>query len=181
MNNSHFLHDRRGASLVTYALVLPLLILVIFGAATVWRVLSIKESMDLATYEAARYLSQVGRDLGNRPGIYYDVDAWEREAHERVDDWVQGQILRNPFVGGEDTLEITIRGPVELDCTPWLSPRHNRAAENVRFTVSTSLRLQSAVEIPFMSSWTFTLHERHSDLVECPRYFNDPPEEGDVF
>lgn len=50
-------HDR-GASTVTYALVLPLVVLLIFGTFEVWRIVSIRESMERGVYRAARHLSQ---------------------------------------------------------------------------------------------------------------------------
>lgn len=178
---SIFLRDRRGASLVTYALVLPLLIMLIFGAATVWRVISVKQSMDLATYEAVRFLSQEGRDLGLSPALYYDPELWRKEAYELVEPWMQGQIRRNSFVDEEDTLEVEIVPPIELDCSRWARTDHERPLENVRFRVTTRLTLKTPIQIPYMSAWAFTFEERHGDIVECPRYFRDPPDEGDVF
>jgi hypothetical protein len=53
-----FLHDKKGASLVTYVLVLPLFLLLVLGAYEVWRLIAVKESLYLGTYRAARYLAQ---------------------------------------------------------------------------------------------------------------------------
>jgi hypothetical protein len=51
-------HNKRGASTVTYAMVLPLFILLIFGTFEIWRVISIRQSMERGVYRAARLLSQ---------------------------------------------------------------------------------------------------------------------------
>jgi len=181
---SSFLQDRRGASLVTYTLILPLLLMLVFGASTVWEIISVKQSMDVATYEAARYLSHEGRRIAAQAPPYYNPDGWERIAHDEIDGWVQDQIRRNPFVSPADTVEIEIVPPIDVDCNPWYAAPTNksRAPENIRFTVTARLRLESSIQIPFVGSpATFTLRESHSDMVECPRFRGNPPDEGGIF
>ncbi|MFQ5859227.1 MAG: hypothetical protein ACE5LU_26805, partial [Anaerolineae bacterium] len=53
----------------------------------------------------------------------------------------------------------------------------------IRFTVITELELKSLIQIPFLkdSPLTFALREKHSELVECPRFAGDPPDEGEIF
>jgi len=51
-------YRERGASTVTYALVLPLFILLVFGTFEIWRIVSIRQSMERGVYRAARHLSQ---------------------------------------------------------------------------------------------------------------------------
>lgn len=174
---SNFFRDRRGASLVTYALALPLLILLIFGAATVWRVISVKQSMDLATYEAARYLAREGRDFVS--SYHYSAEEWKAIAHGRIDAFVSDQIQRNPFVGEREVL-IGIVPPLNVDCGAQSVVNRHRALNDIRFTVTTSLTIDVPTRVPFGSLLSFTLRESHSDLVECPR-FQNPPDEGDIF
>ncbi len=182
--SSPFFQDRRGTSLVTYSLVLPMFLMLIFGAATVWQVISVKQSMDAATYEAARYLSREGRRIAARALPYYDADAWARTAHEEIDEWLREQIRRNPFVDQSDDIQIEIVPPVDVECNPWGAYIMNtsRAPENIRFTVTTRLVFNSSIQIPFVGSpLNFTLQESHSELVECPRFRSRPPDEGPIF
>ena len=71
---SSFRYRERGESTVTYALVLPLFILLVFGTFEIWRIVSIRQSMELGVYRAARYLSQHHLRYG---------DAWDL-AHSEV-------------------------------------------------------------------------------------------------
>ncbi len=43
---------------MTYALVLPLFILLVFGTFEIWRIVSIRQSLERGIYRAARHLSQ---------------------------------------------------------------------------------------------------------------------------
>ena len=58
-----FLHDKQGASLVTYVLILPIFLLLVLGAYEVWRLIAVKQSLYLGTYRAARYLAQNPGDV----------------------------------------------------------------------------------------------------------------------
>jgi hypothetical protein len=49
--------DKRGAILVQTVVILPILILVVFGGFEVWKVMSVKGALTSGTSEAARYLS----------------------------------------------------------------------------------------------------------------------------
>ena len=50
--------DERGSSLITYALVLPLFIVLLFGTFEAFRLMSIRHSLHLGLYRAARWVSQ---------------------------------------------------------------------------------------------------------------------------
>lgn len=181
---SSFFGDRRGATMVTYSLVLPLFLLIIFGAATIWRVISLKQSTDVATYEAARYLSHEGRRIAARALPYYNPDGWAQIAYAEVEPEIQDLIRRNPFVHDGDVIQVEIVPPVDVDCNPWGAAVTNdsRAPENIGFTVTTRLSVESPIQIPFIERpLTLTLQESHSEMVECPRYQGDPPDEGPIF
>lgn len=176
-----FLIDRRGTSLVTYTLVLPIMLLLVFGTATMWRIISIRHSVDLATYEAARYLSRQGRYLVQPPG---SSERWAEAAYERVYGFIDAQIRRNPFVAGDDTVEVEIIPPVGVDCptVPPGTPNHLRVPEEIRFTVITTLTVRAPLRTPFLPSFSLTLREAYDDVVECPRAFMvSPPPEGDTY
>ncbi|MFQ5593454.1 MAG: TadE/TadG family type IV pilus assembly protein, partial [Anaerolineae bacterium] len=180
---STFLRDRRGATVATYAVVLPLFFLVIFGSATLWRVISIKQSVDVVTYEAARYLSREGRRIAARALPYYDAEGWRRIALDEIDPWIQEQVRRNPFVDAGDVIEVDVDPPVDVDCNPWgaVVTNDSRAPENIGFTVRTKVTLASPIQVPFMEPFVFSLQESHREMVECPRFRGNPPDEGEIF
>lgn len=178
-----FLRDRRGATVATYAVVLPLFLLIIFGSATLWQVISIKQSMDVATYEAARYLSREGRRIAARALPYYDADRWRQIALDEIGPWVEEEIRRNPFVDAGDHIEVDVVPPIDVDCNPWgaVVTNDSRAPENIGFKVIAELTLESPIQVPFMKPFTFSLQESHNDMVECPRFQGNPPDEGEIF
>ena len=180
---STFLHDRRGATVATYAVVLPLFLFIIFGSATLWQVISIKQSMDVVSYEAARYLSREGRRIAARALPYYDAEGWRRIALDEIDPWVQEQIRRNPFVDAGDDIVVDVVPPIDVDCNPWgaVVTNDSRAPENIGFKVIVELTRESPIQVPFMDPFTFALRESHSDMVECPRFRGNPPDEGEIF
>ena len=49
--------DKRGSILIQTVIILPILVLVVFGGSEVWKVMSVKQSLTSGTSEAARYLS----------------------------------------------------------------------------------------------------------------------------
>jgi len=78
-----FFKDKKGATVVTYALILPLLILLIFGTVEIWRVMAVRQSLNLGVYQAMRTLSWQGRLWLPR-----DQSAWELLATERARDTI---------------------------------------------------------------------------------------------
>lgn len=90
-----WMEDERGSSTVTTAVTMPLLLVVLFGAFGLFRVMTFKWALDRGTREAAQYLGeeasfweerlevgkplQVGQDPnlieGVPPADYYDIEA----------------------------------------------------------------------------------------------------------
>ena len=48
---------QRGTVLIQFVLVLPVLLILVFGSFALWKVVSAKQSLISGTYQAARYLS----------------------------------------------------------------------------------------------------------------------------
>ena len=151
--------DERGTTLVTYALVLPLLILLIFGSFAVWRIMGIRQSLYLGTYQAARELCARGRGLGP------NQDRWVQVAEPLVRDWVE----KNRLVPSGYALNVDVTLPNSWAC--------GAAVEDVLFTVQAQLTLPSPIHIPYLAPINMTLTERHTSYVECPRGWAPPREE----
>lgn len=177
-----FLSDRRGTSLVTYTLVLPVLLLLVFGTATAWRMIAIRHSVDLAAFEAVRLLSREGRTLVQP----YDAETWRERAYEAVYPFIEAQIRRNPFVADDDPIQVEITPPIDVLCPGpefgAVQPNYLRPPEKIRFTLAITVVIQKPFDIPFLSDFHLTLHEAYDDVVECPRAFkSEPPDEGDIY
>jgi hypothetical protein len=52
------LRDERGVSVVSYAVLLPLFLLLLFGGYYVWQIVAVKQSLNRATYMAVRAVSR---------------------------------------------------------------------------------------------------------------------------
>jgi hypothetical protein len=157
--------DQRGATLVTYILVLPIIILLIFGSFAVWRIMVIRQSLYLGTYQAARELSWRGRDLGLNEGV------WEGIA----DSIVRTEVEKNHLIEGGSTLDVAVTLPSTLAC-PYFAPSA-RPINDILFTVKATLVLPTPIRIPYLDPISVTLTEQRTSFVECPRKWNPPPEQ----
>jgi hypothetical protein len=170
--------DQRGATLVTYVLVLPLLILLIFGSFAVWRIMAIRQTLFLGTYKAAWELSWQGRDLGldNQE----EKEKWVEIAYDIIEAEVKGNHLVDiPPDDLPDYLDVTVTHPIELACPR--DPDDSRPIDDILFTVEATLTLPTPIRIPFLDPINLlTLTEQHTSYVECPRGW-DPPEEEHIY
>ena len=131
----------RGAVFAQVLLILPILILVVFGGYTVWKVASVKHSLHSGTYQATRYLclNPVNPPV---PGIWEEV----------VMELVTREMENNGLAHGVSQPQalVTFFGD-ELSC-------------GLRFTVDTWVNLR--IDIPYLSM-SLTLRDRHDGWVEC--------------
>ena len=101
----------RGSQLVQLALVIPMLLLLLYGAFEVWRVMQARDGLQEGVYQAVLYLSTYGLDV--ETGTVRD-EAWQL-AREIVAEGVVG----TGIVGASDLagLQISLTyDPGELDC-----------------------------------------------------------------
>jgi hypothetical protein len=141
MNRVSWVRDRKGAVLVQTLLILPILVLIVFGGYTVWKVASVKHSLHSGTYQATRYLCL-------NPVDPLDPERWE----DVVEEIVAREKENNRLADGASLLPalVTIHGN-SLEC-------------GLRFTVETWMRVQ--IGMPRLST-TLTLGDRHEGWVEC--------------
>jgi hypothetical protein len=166
--------DQRGATLVTYVLVFPLLILLIFGSFAVWRIMAIRQTLFLGTYKAAWELSQQARELP-----LDDPNEWWEIADSTIREEVEGRGGKggNPLIESGYTLNVVVTLPNILACPP---VHDSRPITDILFTVEATLSLPAPVRIPFLDPEPITLTERHTSFVKCPRGW-DPPEEEHIY
>jgi len=152
--------DKRGATVVTYALLFPILILLIFGGFEVWKVISIKQSLNAGTYQAARHLSNEVYNEGRH--LPDDPDDWEVEA-EVIAKGIIARELEKTFVGSDAAfdVEVTIETPDRSKCE-WI------------FSVRAELPLPWTTVIPYLPSRNMLLVEQHTSYIECTDYWVPP-------
>ena len=76
-----FSDDERGATLVEFALIMPLLLLLIFGIAEFGRFIAVATEVETASRDAARYGSAVGPSVNGIPR-YTDCDEIRNAARQ---------------------------------------------------------------------------------------------------
>jgi hypothetical protein len=158
--------DQRGATLVTYILVLPIIILLIFGSFAVWRIMVIRQSLYLGTYQAARELSWRGRDLGLNEGVWQGI----------ADSIVRTEVEKNHLIEGGSTLDVAVTLPSTLACGgPYTYTA--RPINDILFTLKATLILPTPIRIPYLEPINVTLTEQRTSFVECPRRWDPPPEQ----
>lgn len=63
-----FWRDVRGAgNVLEFAILLPLILLLLLGAYEIWRIIALKESLDRGVLQAAEYWSTVPHPAGQQP------------------------------------------------------------------------------------------------------------------
>ncbi|HID87133.1 MAG TPA: hypothetical protein EYP55_07100 [Anaerolineae bacterium] len=148
---------------MTYILILPILILLIFGGFAMWRIMVIRQSLYLGTYQAARELSWRGRTLPLDEGV------WQGIAYSIV----RTEVEKNYLIESGSTLDVTVALPNTLACPAYTS----RPVDDVLFTVKATLTLPTPIRIPYLDPVNVTLTEQRTSFVECPRGWNPPEEE----
>ena len=137
----------RGAVLVQALLILPILILAVFGGYTVWKVAFVRHSLRSGTYQATRYLclNPVERPVSG---------TWEEAWEEVVEEFVKREVGNNGLADGasDPVATITLHGN-KLEC-------------DLRFTVEMQIK-DLQIGIPFLDRDKVTLWDRHEGWVEC--------------
>ena len=149
--------DERGVTIITFALVLPVFLLAIFGMFEVWKIMSVRESLHLGMLRAATYLTSEGRYLPDRP------EDWEDEAEKRIIEYQHEffvELENNPFVPDnvaiqDDDVHVDVVY-VDSDICKWL------------FTVRVELPWTAV--IPYIPFGNMTLAEQTTSYIQCTNY-----------
>jgi hypothetical protein len=158
--------DNKGASLVTYVLILPLFILLIFGVQQVWKVMSVRQSLSLGVYQAVRGLSSEG-------GRWLPRSAadWELSATGLAQQVISDELERNGVVPDDYVLSTQVmidpaaRGPW-MTRSGWL------------FSVRAELMVPDLVALPLLDFGSVTLADRQVSYIEGLSGDWHPPREG---
>ena len=141
--------DERGVTVITFVLVFPIFLLIIFGMFEIWKIISIKESLHLGMRKVAVYLTEEGR--------YLD---WPREAKTKTIEIVTQELENNPFVPDNFVIQdhqavVYIDDPSLPKCK-WL------------FTARVE-EIPWAAVIPYIAG-RMTLSEQTTSYIRCTEY-----------
>ncbi len=155
--------DERGASTVTYVLLLPIFILLIFGALQMWRIISIKQSLHVGTYQTVRCISMHDpreTTLAGCESLLHTTLA----SNGLIDD-ASARAVKKTYYDADGNV---VPDPTQRAYVPC----------SERFSMETELTLPWRVIIPYLPAREMTLHERKSSYTECTRGPWAPPSEG---
>ena len=147
--------DERGVTVITFALVLPIFLLVIFGMFDVWKIMSVRESMYLGLHEVAPYLTKEGRYLAGSP------EEWKAKAERITLETVRQELANNPFVPDN----VVIQAKVHID-RPDLP--------KCQWLFTARVELPWTAVIPYIPFGNMTLAEQTTSYIRCrtddPKY-----------
>jgi hypothetical protein len=149
------LRDKRGVSTVTYVVIMPLFILIVFGALQVWRIISIRQSLHVGTYQTVRCLSMYDSRQTTRAGCETLLLA-TLAGNGLIDDSTANAVRITYFNDEGEVIPDPTLGAYVDEC-------------GEVFSMETELTLPWSVIIPYLPARDMTLHERKSSYIECPR------------
>lgn len=138
--------ERGSSQVIEFALILPILVLILYGSFEVWKVVSVKQSLDAAVGRLAQCLR------------LYHVGDDDRGRCERI---VWMELGGNNLMGGP--LELTIEYYDAQD--RWIPDPTNLPCKAI-FTAEGAVRLPW--DIPILSSDNnMYLTSKHTSFIEC--------------
>lgn len=158
--------DERGDTIIQFVLVLPLFLILIFGSYEVWKLVHLKQSLEAATIQAARYLSMEGPFfLDEYP------DGWRQRAYVII----ARELVNEPLLQNASArLEVDVGTKFALgrpECPGRDATRARYAldrAERAQFAVYSRLEFPSPFRIPLVgTAENVVLTETHWHYLEC--------------
>lgn len=171
-----FRRDERGTSVLTFAMLMPLVLLLVMGAAGLLQIMAVKSFMAAGVYDATQYLSYEARR--------YAPEDWQPggRVEQDVTRIVQARLAPPSLMAaiaalGPDNPAVQITPPDEAVLEELCDPRLElRALEPYSFSIETRLQLDGARAIPFLGRLVnFTVTEEARSHVECPRGWEPTP------
>ena len=176
------LKDKRGSyELLQFALILPIFVVILYGSFELMKLISIRQTLDAGTYQAARYLS-----------VYHTSYAHPERVNPRSgDDTLRAERLiweslqNNAYLTGDPAVRLSvryfnalgqeIRSPAELSCSDMESALDRQETNGLIFTVRTELLLPWRASVLGVSLGTVTLTSAQTSFVDCGPWVPWPP------
>ncbi len=178
--------DRKGAyDLIQFALILPIFVTILYGSFELLKLVSIRQSLDAGTYQAARYLSVYHKS-------YYDsrYDRADIDDSLRAERLIWESLQANPFISRGMPIRIVVRysnsngqelsSPVDFNCRPApIDGSINVLARSpdVIFTVHAQVMFPWTTSVLGLSMGNVTLASAHTTFVDCGPWYPPPTRE----
>ena len=178
-----FYRDERGSyELIQFVLVLPVVILVLYGSFELMKLASIRQSLEAGAYQAARYLSVYHK--------YYVDPHYNRNVDDRMqaERLIRESLLANSYLSRETSMTLIVRyyngggqeiaSPVEFRCDD--AARFEAGLYNPN-TTGLVFTLRAWVTFPWKASMlgmplgNVTLGAAHTAFVDCGPWTQPPP------
>jgi hypothetical protein len=177
-----WLGDRRGAyELIQFGVILPIFVIILYGSFELLKLISIRQSLDTGTYQAARYLSVYHRYYSDSRYNRTDVDDTAR-----AELLIRDSILANQFVSPDTPIQLVIRyyngagqeipTPVDFPCWDIRNALDRPDSSNLIFTVRTQLTIPWYTSVLGLSMGNVTLTSAHTSFIDCGPWY--PPPRG---
>jgi hypothetical protein len=157
--------DQKGVSVVTFALIIPVFVVVIFGTLEMFKVMSVRQSLNLGTYKAARALSAQGRRW-----LPASAGTWVATATEHATYFIDREVKSNALLPPGYTLRVQVfiepGAPSNLSQLGWF------------FTVRSELSVPGLITLPVLNIATIRLADEQASYIEGISGSWVPPEEG---
>ncbi len=177
------LEDRSGSyELIQFVLLLPILVIILYGSFELMKLASARQTLEAATYQAARYLSAYHKTYGN---ARYNRPGDDRLQAERL---IWESLLSNPYIASADSVSVIVRyyngagqeiaSPVEFSCESLgqyvSSPTSLKLfSNNLVFTVRTWVTIPWKASVLGLPMGDVTLSSAHTTFVDCGPWY--PP------
>lgn len=136
--------NRRGSIITQFALLLPILIVLTLMGFEIWQVISVKKSLHMAAYQAARYIASFPHELRAKRNL---------TTAEKAKDLIRENLITNPLLTdrlGDVQIYISTLG---WDC-------------GARFEVRVELIWET--RMPLLDRiWRGALESRYVDRIVC--------------
>jgi hypothetical protein len=176
-----WLADKRGAyDLIQFALLLPIFVVILYGSFEIYKLVSIRQSLDTGTYQAARYLSVYHKYYFDSRYNRTDVDHSARA--ERL---IWDSMRANGFVSGNTPLQIAVRyyngagqqitTPADFPCKGIRDALSYPDTSGLIFTVRSQATLPWQASVLGIPMGSITLSSAHTAFVDCGPWHPHPP------
>ena len=172
--------DNGGAyDLIQFALIIPIFVLILYTSFEVIRLVSVRQSLESGTYQAARYLSVYHM-------YYYDsrYNRLEVDDTQRAEQLIWESLLANPYIAEKAGIQVVIRyfngageqivTPVDFPCREIENLLSYPDTSNLVFTVRTQVTMPWETSLLGLSMGSITLTSSHTSFVDCGPWYPPP-------
>ncbi|MCW5880783.1 MAG: pilus assembly protein [Anaerolineae bacterium] len=178
-----FGREREGVAAVEFALLAPLVLVVVFGGLYLWFLFTLQDSLSASTYRAARYVSVEGEYLGQWPqdveALTRDMVARDMARQQGRNLWLQARAEDGYVMADQVTVRVYDADGNPLGFKPACTGRGGDGGSGGRsrfdFAIETRLALP-AIFVPTLGEKRLILTARHVSYLECgqtPLYYDE--------